>query len=180
MTFWLTLVAYQVVWFVTVICAGRGWAWPGALATSLFALWRLSVSPHRRVELRLIGISLALGLLADALLVWTHVVGYAAPWPSPESPLWLTALWAAFALTIVPLFGYLHTRPGLAAAVGAIGGPLAYLAAARGWQAVQFHPPQGRALFAIAIEWGVALPCLCALAHRWLAETASGPASGIP
>lgn len=174
MNFWATLVAYQAVWFVAVMGAGRGLAWPGVAGALLFMAWRFGVSKARTLEGRLVGIALAVGLLFDAVLVWTRVASYAAPWPWPEAPAWLTALWMAFALTIVPLFGYLHARPWLAALFGAVGGPIAYLGAARGWQAVEFARPEWRALALLAIEWGVAMPLLCSMArHGLLAGSAA-------
>ena len=138
MTFWLTLLAYQATWFAAVIGAGHGLWWPGVAAAGLFALWRLSVSPHRALEARLVVVALALGLLLENLWVRTGLLDYAVAWPWAGSPAWILALWWAFALSIVPLLGYLHRRLLLAAVFGAIGGPLAYLGAARGWDVVQF------------------------------------------
>ena len=172
MNFWLTFAGYEVVWFAAVIGAGRNMAWPGAVATVLFAVWRLAVSPQRRVEVRLIAVAFAIGIVFDAILAWSGLVRYAAPWPWTEVPVWLTALWIAFALTIVPLFGYLHRRPWLAALFGGIGGPLAYLGAAHGWNAVTFAAPIWPAFVALAIGWGLALPLLCLLAWRWLEPAA--------
>lgn len=172
MNFWATLIAYEIVWFAAVIGAGHGIAWPGVLGALLFAAWRLGVSPRRDVELRLVVVTLLLGAVLETLWVRAGLVRYAVPWPLPETPAWLMALWLAFALTIVPLLGYLHERPWLAAVFGAIGGPLAYLGAARGWHAVLLPSPAWRTLAALAIGWGIALPLLCALAHRWLREPA--------
>lgn len=168
MNFWLAFAGYEAVWFVAVIGAGRGLAWPGVAATVLFAVWRLGVSSHRAVELRLIGVALAIGLVLDAVGVALSLVHYAAPWPWPEAPAWLTALWVAFALTIVPLFGYLYRRLWLAAVFGAIGGPLAYVGAAHGWHAVSLSPPIWRGLLLLVVGWAISLPLLCALARRGL------------
>lgn len=168
MSSWLTFAAYEAVWFAAVIGAGRDWWWPGVAATALFAAWRLVASPHRNVEARLIAVALVLGVAFDAVLVWLGLTHYAAAWPWLAAPAWLTALWIAFALTIVPLFGYLHARVWLAALFGAIGGPLAYLGAARGWHAVSLPPPEWRGLAVLAIGWGIALPLLCSLARGWL------------
>lgn len=173
MNFWLTFAGYEIVWFVAVIGASRGLAWLGAVAAVLFAAWRLTVSPQRGVEVRLIAVAFAIGIVFDASLAWSGLARYAAPWPLAEAPAWLTALWVAFALTIVPLFGYLHRRLRLAAVFGAIGGPLAYLGAEHGWNAVSFATPTWHALVALAIGWGIALPLLCALAHRWLEANAA-------
>lgn len=172
MSLWLTLIAYEIVWFAAVIGAGHGYAWPGVVSTVLFAIGRLIASSHRQIELRLIAVALVLGTVLETALVDGCLIRYAAPWPSPSHPAWLIALWAAFALTVVPLFGYLRARPWLAAAFGAIGGPLAYLGAARGWHAVQFPATEWRSLLALAAGWAVAFPCLTALARHWLAASA--------
>ncbi|MGB6489528.1 MAG: DUF2878 family protein [Steroidobacteraceae bacterium] len=125
MTFWVTLAAYELVWFAAVIGAGHGLAWPGVAGTLSFAAWRLAASQHRGTELKLIAVALLLGFLLETLWVRLGLIRYAAPWPMQTHAAWLMALWAAFALTVVPLFSYLHERPWLAAALGAVGGPLA-------------------------------------------------------
>lgn len=168
MNFWLTLVAYQLVWFAAVIGAGHGLAWPGVLGALLFAAWRLAVSTQRGVELRLIAVALLLGVAMETAWVRGDLIRYAAAWPWAEAPAWILALWVAFALTIVPLFGYLHARPWLAALFGAIGGPLAYLAAAHGWHAAMFVAPNRQVLLWLALGWGIALPLLTMLARHWL------------
>jgi hypothetical protein len=167
MRFWITLAAYEAVWFVSVIGAGRGRSWPALLAVTLFAAWRLQVSRQRSVELRLMLVAFVLGMLFDGVLVRSGLLVYAAAWPAGIAPAWILALWLAFALSIVPLFGYLQGRPWLAAGFGAIGGPLAYLGAARGWQAVRFLPPAWHALLWLALGWGITLPLLTTLARRW-------------
>lgn len=172
------LVFYEAVWFASVIGAQHGMSWLAVTAVLLFATWRWLVSPARRTECRLVAVALLLGFLFESLLVRSGMVTYAAPWPAGMAPAWILALWAAFALTIVPLFGYLHTQPGLAAAFGALGGPLAYLGAARGWDAVHFTPPAWHALLALAFGWGLAMPLLTSLAHRWRKARSTPARSG--
>lgn len=162
------LLAYQATWFAAVIGAGHGLWWPGVLAAALFALWRLAVSPHRALELRLMLTALGIGLMLENLWVGSGLLDYAAAWPSAGSPAWILALWCAFALVVVPLLGYMHRRLWLAAVFGAIGGPLAYLGAARGWNVVQFSEPSWRGLLALAAGWALAMPLLAALAARGL------------
>lgn len=167
--FWTTLVAYQLVWFAAVAGAGRGLLWPGVAAAALFAAWRLAASPCRWIELKLVAVTVALALVLEGAWVSCGLIIYAAPWPLPSSPAWLMALWVAFALTLVPLFGYLQGRPWLAVLVGAVGGPLAYAGAARG-HALQFSTPAWRSLTALSLGWALALPALTALAARWLRQ----------
>lgn len=168
MNFWITLAAYELAWLVAVDGAGHGYGWPGVLAVAAFAAWRLTVSRSRQVDVRLALVALALGLVLETTWTGAGLLRYAAAWPQPAAPAWLLALWVAFALTIVPLFGHLHARPWLAAMLGAIGGPLAYLGAARGWHALAMTPPAWHALLALAAGWALATPLLTSLARRWL------------
>ncbi len=144
------LLAYQATWFVAVIGAGRRSWWPGVLAAALFALWRLAVSSARALELCLLLAALGIGLLLESLWVGSGLLDYAA-WPWAGPPAWILALWCAFALVVVPLLGYLHRRLWLAAALGAVGGPLAYLGAAGGWNAVHFAQPRWHGLLALSV-----------------------------
>lgn len=168
MMFWAILAVYEIVWFCAVIGAGRGLAWPGVLAVCVFAAWRLGMSTQRGVELRLVAVALLLGVLMETAWVRAGLIHYAATWPLSDAPAWILALWIAFALTVVPLFGYLHARPWLAALFGAIGGPLAYLAAARGWHVATLTTQIWHALAWLALGWGIAVPLLTTLARRWL------------
>jgi hypothetical protein len=172
--FWITLCAYEGVWFAAVIGAGRGHVWPGVAAAASFAAWRLSSSQHPGIELRLIAVALLVGALLESTWVSCGLIRYSAAWPWRALPAWLMALWVAFALTILPLFGYLRARPWLAATLGAIGGPLAYLGAARGWHAVRLPTPAWPTLLALALGWGIALPLLTSLARRWLYQEPQG------
>lgn len=168
------LLVYQATWFAAVIGAGHGLWWPGVLCAALFALWRLAVSPRRALETWLVLAAVGIGLVLENVWVGSGLLTYAAPWPWAGSPAWILALWLAFALVIVPLLGYLHRRLWLAALLGAIGSPLAYLGAASGWQAVQFSEPNWHGLLALGAGWALAMPLLAALAAHGLERDHSG------
>ena len=169
MKFWGNLIGYQIVWFSAVIGAGRGLWWPGVLAAAAFALWQLSTSSQPRAELRLIPVAIVCGTLLDGGLALSGFARYAAGEPAlfGGAPLWIVSLWAAFSLTLLHSMTFLLNRPVIAAVFGAIGGPLAYLGAARGWQAIVFVEPRWTALLMLAIGWGLAIPLLSMLAGRW-------------
>lgn len=175
MRFWATLVAYEVVWLITIVGAGHGLVWPGIAAVGLFACWRLTASPCRSIELKLIAVAVPLAIALEGFWVTAGVIAYAAPWPLPTAPAWLIALWVAFALTLIPLFGYLHGRPVLAALLGAVGGPLAYLGGARA-HALQLPTPAWRGVLALSLGWALAMSTLTSLAGRWLRASAVGEA----
>lgn len=180
---WNNLAGYQLVWFAAVIGAGRGVAWPAVLAAALFIAWQLALSPRRGRELRLLALALGLGLLIDGGLSLSGLAHYATPAPAlppGAAPLWILCVWMSFAMTVSQSLAFLQTRPWLAAVFGAVGGPLAYLGAARGWGAVTFVTPAVFGLMVLALAWAVAMPLLSMLAARWSRPIAgvSGNASG--
>ncbi|MCV6801484.1 DUF2878 domain-containing protein, partial [Achromobacter ruhlandii] len=129
---------------------------------------QLAASATARADLRLAGGAVLCGVALDGSLSALGWARYAADaWPAP---LWILALWAAFALTLNHSLAYLRPRPWLACVFGAVGGPLAYWGAARGWQPVQFEAPAWRATAALAAGWALALPALTAGARRWTRE----------
>jgi len=85
-------------------------------------------------------------------------------------------LWASFALTLTRSLAWLMRRPWLGALFGALGGPLAYASAARGFGAVELVPTAARALAGLALGWGAAIPALAYVARR---GADAGPAAFI-
>lgn len=167
MKVWANAVGYQVVWFAAVWGAAVGAWWMAPLALLPFALWYLS-RPDRRIDACLMAVAVLVGTALDSALAASDLVAYASAVPSPHAaPVWIVAIWAAFALTLRHSFRFLHGRMLLAAALGAIGAPLAYVAAARGWHAVAFPRGTMPAVIALGLGWLAALPTLIALAQRF-------------
>lgn len=172
MSFWLSLIGYQAVWFAAVIGAGHGLAWPGVLGMLVYALVQLAGARNVRTDLGLMAAGLMFGLLLDGTLSRSGLASYSADLPNPAlAPAWILALWVSFALTFSQSLRYLQSRLWLAALLGLIGGPLAYLGAARGWQVVTFAEPIWHALLALALGWALATPALAWLARRGSAST---------
>lgn len=164
MGFWANLIGYQAAWFVAVGFAARGLAWPGivaCLAFAAFAFWR---SPTRPADLRLVQVALACGLLLDGLLAASGWLRYAAPSPALPAPPWIVTLWIAFAMTLQHSLRWVLVRPVAAILFGAIGGPLAYWGAGRGFDAVQFARPL-HATALLSLGWGIAMAALAAVAR---------------
>ena len=168
MKFWASLVGYQLVWFAAVIGGGRGLAWPGIAGMLLYAACQLVGARHYKADLSLMATAIVLGLLVDGGLIRAGLASYAAAWPSAAlAPAWILALWATFATTFTQSLSWLQTRLWLAVLLGAVGGPLAYLSAARGWHVVSFADPAWRGLLWLGIGWALATPALAWLARRW-------------
>jgi hypothetical protein len=165
----INFVAYQAVWFAVVASAAHGRAALGMGAAALFAAAQLALSRRRLSDVRLMAAAVSLGVAIDGTLRLCGWLRYASPEPAlpPHgAPLWILCLWAAFALTLTRSLAWLMRRPWLAALLGALGGPLAYASAARGFAAVELAPPVARALGGLALGWGAALAVLAYLARR--------------
>lgn len=168
MALWRNAIGYQVVWFCAVIGAGSGRWWPAVLASAVFVAWQWAVSRQRATDARLVGVALACGMAIDGGLAASGLAHYATAWPfATFAPAWILAVWAAFAMTLTQSMRWMQPRLAAAALLGAIGGPLAYLGAARGWSAIAFAPPQWPALLALAALWLLAMPLLAGLARYW-------------
>jgi hypothetical protein len=166
--FWGNLIGYQAVWFCAVMAAGRGLAWPGVAAAAIFVAWQLASSQQRSVETRLLVLALALGMVVDGTMVWRNWGSYAASWPSPSFvPIWILALWGAFSQTVTQSLAFLQRSAWIACLFGAIGGPLAYLGASRGFGAVMLLPSAGHGVAWLAAGWGIAMLLLSRAARRW-------------
>ncbi|MGQ4660887.1 DUF2878 family protein [Lysobacter sp. F6437] len=167
MRFWTNLIGYQLVWFAVVISAARerpGW---GIAAALMFVAVQWWASPVRRADARVVGCALLLGIAVDGSLAASDLLRYAGAFPALIAPGWILALWAAFAMTVNHSMGFIRGRAGLAALLGAVGGPMAYLGAARGFGAVEFSVPVFNGLAALSVGWAIAMTVLMVLAGRW-------------
>ncbi|WP_395683293.1 DUF2878 domain-containing protein [Dokdonella sp.] len=167
MGFWANLLGYQAVWFAAVIGAARDAPWVGVGVAALFVALQLSASTERRSDLLLVLCALLVGIVLDGTLAGFGVLHYASHDALLPAPAWILAVWAAFAMTINHSFAFLRGRADWAVVLGAIGGPLAYLGAARGFGAVVFAAPAWHAVAMLAFGWAIALPLLALLAQRW-------------
>lgn len=168
MHFWGNLIGNQLVWFCAVAGAGRGLYWPALVAATAYVVSQLLLSHHPSVDLKLIAVALACGLLVDGAAGASGQVLYAAATTSTWlSPPWILALWAAFAMTLTVSFAALQRQWWVAFLVGLLLAPLAYLSAARGFSSVSFAAPAWRGIAVLGIGWALALPLLAACARRW-------------
>ncbi len=161
----LNIAAFQCGWFACVL--GAAWSWPAAGTAIALAIVvahvALATAPGR--EGALVLAAGAFGAVFDSALVAAGLVGYTSGTVLPQAaPAWIVAMWLLFAITLNHSLRWLRHRDTLAAMLGAIGGPLAFLAGER-LGAVVF-PERTAALLALAAGWALALPLLLRLSLR--------------
>ena len=154
------------VWFACILGASGGQPWIGTVSALVWIAWVLANHDHWPRELGVVLFAGAIGLVADLVLIrfgGLHYVGL-EPGALP-GPHWIVALWMSFGTSLNVSFAWMHGRPLVAAILGAVFGPLAYVGG-RKLGAVTFGPPDTEPLLWLAAVWGIAMPLLILVAAR--------------
>jgi hypothetical protein len=159
----VSFIAFQLCWLACVGGAARGFPWLGPVAVAAFIAVHLRTipsGPERSRHAWVLGLAGALGYAADSALVLGGVLTFpphaVLGWPST---VWMVALWVLQAATLRGVMSWMQGRFTLAAVLGAVGGPMAYLAGER-MGAAALGPSHAVALGLIAVEWAFAMPLL--------------------
>lgn len=166
MTKLLNALLYQLGWFACVGAAALGAGhWGAAAAIALTAL-HVQLSIDRRSELQLIAAAGLLGLVLETAQLGLGVLEFKGHPPDAVlPPLWILALWLQFATLFRYGLSWLSGRFGLAAVLGFLGGPLAFLGGER-LGAATLAEPRIQSLLILGAVWAFALPVLLRLSDR--------------
>ena len=155
---------FQITWFACVFGSANNLIWPGLLCCVAFAIWQLMPKRRHAKDIRVVILAILLGLAIDSSWVQLGLLNYSHQWPhSALAPLWIIALWVAFALTINHSLSWLTKHPLLPALMGLIGAPLSYLAGQK-LGAIHFNDDPMFVLCSLAIIWALAISILY---FRW-------------
>jgi hypothetical protein len=176
----VTLLGAQVCWWGCVLGAGTPYAVVAVVFTMVWIGLHLARSPQRGVELRLVLLATALGVVVDSALVGAARVGVdvmhfpeavrLGPLPTP---LWMVALWSGFATMLLSTLRPVVSSLPAACVFGLVGGPVSYLGGARLGPLV-IDAPMSRSVVIIGVAWGLAMLVL-ALAVRRLTSSSMTP-----
>ena len=150
--------SFNALWFSVVYLARDHCS---ALAGALCVLWTLifiSLRPlEQRRALSLWSLSgVTLGYLGDGLALHYELYIAIDPPLLYPTPLWLLGLWMSFSAFAPVGLGWALDRAWLAVVLGAVSGPLSYLAGVR-IGAMRFGETMTTALIVTALLWGAAL-----------------------
>ena len=164
---------FQIGWFACVWSAAADQPWIGLLVTMGVVVVHVFRAPVPQVELKLVALALATGLVFDSILVWEGWLQYSSGMVLPNvAPYWIVALWGLFATLLNVSLRWMRGRWVIAALFGAAGGPAAYWGGLR-LGALEFGNMRA-GLVALAIGWAVLTPLLLALSARF--DGYAGPA----
>jgi hypothetical protein len=159
---------FQGAWFAAILGGATGQEFLGCLPALGAVILYLFLNRRRfgREVALLVGIGL-LGAAFETVLIaagWIAYTGSAQDSILP--PIWIFALWLAFATLPHRSLQWLRGRPWLQGALGAVSGPLSYLAGVKLGAATLPDPPT-IAILAIGVGWAIVLPLIFRLAD-WI------------
>jgi len=160
----INFVLFQLAWFACVLGAAYHFPWLGVVVTLLVLGWHFFHTKHHKHELLLILTALLIGAVFDQMMLSMNWVNYQAHgWSSDWVPVWILALWLAFASTLNLSLAWMQGRHVIAVLFGAGGGPLAYFGA-ENLGAVSL--PSTNAYIVLGIGWAVITPTLLLVANK--------------
>lgn len=158
----INFIGFQIGWFACVIGAAQGYTLLPVLCALFIVTFHL-VRNSSYAELFIVLSASVIGFVWESLIVNSGWLSYPVTgFSSGFSPVWLVAMWALFATTINHSMAWLRGRWALSSLMGAVFGPLAFIAG-ENLGAVQFIDSYF-ALSALALGWALLMPLLLWLA----------------
>jgi hypothetical protein len=162
----INFAAFQLGWFACVLGAANGLPWLGPVVVAAVVALHLATARRALPEVYLVFAAMVLGLVQDSVLLATGWLSYSVGlWLPGLAPYWIVSMWALFATTLNVSMSWMRGRPVLTVLMGAVGGPLSYLAGEK-LGAIELTQPV-QALAALALAWAIAMPLLMWLAVRF-------------
>ncbi|HAS30232.1 MAG TPA: DUF2878 domain-containing protein [Alcanivorax sp.] len=161
----INFVGFQLLWFVAVYGAAKGWGWAAwlVLAAMQAGVWALNRA--WRADLALLAAGAVACVLFEPIWMAPGLIEY-VDWPRRwVAPDWIWALWLGFAVSFNYCLAWLRPKLLLAALFGAFGGVFSVTVGINFGAATT---PQGWWLLALSYGavWSMVVPALAYLARR--------------
>jgi len=162
----LNFALFQAAWFAGVLGAAHDAPLLGTMVVFAVIAWHLTVSARPATEAKLVAAALAIGAAFETFCVQLGQVTYASGQPEPHlAPYWMVAMWGLLAIALNVTMRWMKRRWLLAAALGAIAGPMSYAAGVRLGAASFIHATAE--LITLAIAWALLMPLMMWLSDRF-------------
>ncbi len=158
MKYLVNALAYQAVWFLSIL-----WANPGAIIGCVIILILLVASDRKKQDIKVMGYMMFLGLLIDGTL--QQIGFFTFNNPGVPIPFWLLVLWLGLGMTINHSFAWLKERILLSSILGGIGGPAAYWAGVR-MEAASFNWSLTSSLYKRQVVWSLMFPSVMLFSRK--------------
>ncbi len=160
----INVIGFQLGWFACVLSAANNQPVAGIMIAYMIVAIHLYLAKNKTQTIILLLSVTLLGSLWDSLLSSQNVLvfntGIIATFLAPY---WIITMWTLFATTLNVSFRWLYGHYWYAMIIGAISGPLTYLAGAALGAVV--IPQPLTAIIILAIGWSVILPVTIKMAE---------------
>ena len=156
----LNIIGFQIGWWVCALGAQNSLDYLGPLYMATFIIIHMRFISKKYSEFILILFGIFLGLLVDSSFKYFNIINYSSiNFNSYYAPSWIIAMWAGFCATLNHSLSWLKTRILASFFLGAIFGPLSYVAGLN-MNIIFFISSKSKAIFILAIVWGISIPGL--------------------
>jgi hypothetical protein len=161
----INFILFQLAWFACVLGAANAMPWLGVEVTAVILIWHFFSAKHAKFEMLLMLIALTIGATFDQTMLSYHLIDYKHHgWSASLAPVWILALWVGFTTALNVSLRWMHGRYFIAVIFGAVGGPLAYLSAAK----LGALTLQGTNTYiALSIGWAIITPLLLLISAKF-------------
>jgi hypothetical protein len=161
----LNAIAFKLAWLSTIFGGANELPMLGPLAVTIAVAVHLRLAAEPQRELTLVAITGAIGLAWDSVMVSAGWMSYpSGTFVAGLAPYWILGMWMLFATTLNVTFRWLHSRMLLAVIMGAVFGPLSYMAGSAAG-AVQLNNPTV-VYVTLSASWALLMPGLLLLARQ--------------
>jgi hypothetical protein len=163
----INFVIFELAWLAAVSGGAAGRGLLGSLPALLTVMIHLAFNRTQwKQEVALVAGVTVLGLLVESAFLALGLITYSGTAPGQIlPPLWILALWFAFATLPNSSLSWLHGRWLLQVGLGAVFGPLSYLAG-QALSAATIPEPRVLPLLVIGIAWALAMPAIYLMAGK--------------
>ena len=97
----INFILFQLAWFACVLGAAKAMPWAGVGVTFIILCWHFYRAKQAKAEITLMLAALFIGAVFDQSMLTLQLIEYQAHgWSSWLVPVWILALWLAFASTL--------------------------------------------------------------------------------
>ncbi|MDQ2735202.1 MAG: DUF2878 domain-containing protein [Pseudomonadota bacterium] len=176
-TLLVNFILFQCAWFAAVLGAAHGRPLLGTACVFAAIAFHVAASARPGVELRFVGSVCLAGFVAESVVAMQGHIAYPSGQPVAWlAPYWIVALWGLLATAPNVTLRWLKRRPALVALLGAVLGPMSFVAGVRLGGARLVDPTT--ALVTMALMGAVLMPALMWLSTQLDGTAMHGPAAG--
>ncbi|MBA64195.1 MAG: hypothetical protein CMG55_00180 [Candidatus Marinimicrobia bacterium] len=168
------IVGFQLSWWGCVLGVKSGIVYLGPVLMSIFLILHFYFYTSDYTEIRLIILFGLIGTMIDTSMAYYGIFNYNGTYTPTTfiAPLWITSMWCGFSATVNHSLSWLKNRYFASILLGAVSGPLSYLAGVK-FGAIEFSTLPIIAIGVVALFYAVTIPLIYWVNERLIKNNGS-------